>query len=247
VYNAEGTNEIPFVVDSKLGGTNTLALKNTTSYNMEIRRNSPRGPVLGYAPSQVNTEIYLIDGNYSLFPVFKKYDATRDLITTIYPKRPDSTPMRTSKALEGDMEIEVNASDYSSGLNGFTSGYAYLVVTNNSSSGVQVMKGDAVQQTGTGVKMVNAGAQRTFLVEMPVLTSGDGTVYAAKTVFAGWTIGETGVPKAIPVSVALQDGAVTGGDNQNVFEVDYLYTVTVTTNAGVLVIAAPTKGSKVTP
>jgi hypothetical protein len=251
VYNAAGSNDIPFLVDSKLGGTNTLVLQNMTSYNMEIRRDSPRGPTLGYAPNlALNTEIYLIDGNYSLFPVFKKYDATRDLITTIYPKRPDGSPMRDGKALENGMEIEVNASTYTSGLANFTSGYAYLVVTNNSNNGVQVRKGDTVQQTATGMKMVNAGAQRTFLVEMPAVTSGDGTVFAEKTVFAGWNIGETGDPKLIPVNIELQDGSISGGDNQNVFEADYMYTVTVTgdaNTAGGLVIAKPTKGSKVEP
>jgi hypothetical protein len=157
--------------------------------------------------------------------------------------------MRTSAAFDGNREITINASSYTSGLANFTSGYAYLVVTNNSINGVQVRKGDTVQQTATGMKMVNAGTQRTFLVEMPVAISGDGSVFETKTVFAGWTIGETGEPKAIPVNTELQDGSVSGGDNQNVFEADYMYTVTVTgnANAGGLVIAKPTKGSKVEP
>jgi hypothetical protein len=251
VYNSAGTNEIPFLVDNKLGGTNTLILNNMTTYNMEIRRDSPRGPTLGYATySSLNTEIYLINDNYSLFPVFKKYDAVRDLITTIYPKRQnDGSPMRTSAAFDGNREITINASSYTSGLTNFTSGYAYLVVVNSSVDGVQVTNGATVQQTATGMKMVNAGSQRTFMVEMPAVTNGDGTVFEPKIVFAGWTIGETGDPKAIPVNTALQDSLISGGANQNVFEADYMYTVTVTGNANLntLVIAAPVKGAQVTP
>jgi hypothetical protein len=123
-----------------------------------------------------------------------------------------------------------------------------VVVQNSSADGVQVMKGATVQQTATGMKMVNAGEQRTFLVEMPVVTSGDGTVFETKTVFAGWTIGEVGDPKVIPVNTALQDGTVSGGATENVFEADYMYTVTITGNANTtsLVIAIPTKGAQIT-
>jgi hypothetical protein len=253
VYNAAGTNDIPFLVDSKLGGTNKLVLQNLTSYNMEIRRDSPRGATLGYAPYlALNTTIYLIDGNYDIFPVFKKYDANRDLITTIYPKRSEQAgggPMRNGFSAEGNSETEWNASDYTSGLTDFSSGYAYLVVVNNSSNGVQVMKGSTVQQTATGMKMVNAVSQRTFMVEMPAVTNGDGTVFEEKTVFAGWTIGQTGDPKDIPVSNGLKDSSVSGGTNANVFESDYMYTITVTGNANTtgLVISQPVKGAKVTP
>jgi hypothetical protein len=215
---------------------------------MEIRRDSPRGPTLGYAPYQsLNNTIYLVNYNYNLFPVFKKYDANRDLITTIYPKRNDQTnsPMRTGKSLEGNAEVEMNADTFSKGITNFTTGYAYLVVDNKSSDGVQVMKGDVVQQTATGMKMVNPGAQRTFLVEMPAVTNDDSTIFEIKTVFAGWTIGETSDPKHIPVSETLKDVEISA--DENVFEADFMYTVTVTGNANTtgLNVSAPIKGAKV--
>jgi hypothetical protein len=249
VYNAAGDNDIPFLVDGKLGGTNAVVLQNMTGYNMEIRRDSPRGPTLGYAPSHaLNTTIYLVDGNYSLFPVFKKYDANRDLITTIYPKRAiDGMPMRTGISLEKGEEVEMNATKFTTNLT-FTTGYAYLVVVNNSVDGVQVTKGATVQKTATGMTMVNAGDQRTFLVEMPVVSGGnDSAAYETKTAFAGWFIGETGDPKAIPVNDDLKDEKVSGGGTASVFAADYMYTVTVSgdaNGAGGLVVSEPKKSTK---
>jgi formylglycine-generating enzyme required for sulfatase activity len=45
---------------------------------------------------------------------------------------------------------------------------------------------------------------------------------------------------------AARGGSIGDGDNQNVFEADYMYTVTVTANADGLVVGFPTKGQKVT-
>ena len=38
VYNANSANQVPFLVDGKLGGSNKLILDNMSSYNREIRQ-----------------------------------------------------------------------------------------------------------------------------------------------------------------------------------------------------------------
>ncbi|MDR0909241.1 MAG: hypothetical protein LBM77_05685 [Spirochaetaceae bacterium] len=231
-YNASGDNSIPWVVDGKLGGTNTMVLQNMTEYNMEIRRDSPRGQAVAYAPYQsFNTNIYLADGNYNIFPVFKKYNPVSDVIITMYPKRDDGTPKRNSFSFEGGSETEINANDYLSGIT-FTSGYAYLMIVNNSNNGVQVMKGNTVQKTATGIEIINPTSNRMFPVEMPSIQLGEEPIYAETMSFSGWTVGEVGSP----ISIATTE-----------FKVDYMYTVTVSgdANVGALTVSAPVEGNKI--
>ncbi|MDR1324419.1 MAG: hypothetical protein LBK00_00095 [Treponema sp.] len=225
VYNKNGTNEVPFLVDSKLGGTNKLILDNMTSYSMEIRRNSPRGETLGYAPFQSNnTVLNIVDGDYNLFVVFKKYNPLRDEIITMYPKAPDGLPIMIDYALENGTSININAGTYTSSIANLSSGYAYLVVKNNmASGGLRVLKGSEVQKTATGIATINSGESRTYLIPMDATVSGDHTIYSDTTIFAGWKVGPTNRDKEIPVSDALK-----GDGDQNIFKSDYTYTVTVT-------------------
>jgi hypothetical protein len=245
VYNKNGTNEVPFLVDSKLGGTNKLILDNMTSYNMEIRRNSPRGETLGYAPYQSNnTVLNIVDGDYNLFIVFKKYNALRDEIITMYPKAQDGLPIMLDYAFENGTERNINAGAYTGGIANFSSGYAFLVVKNGmSSGGIRVLKGDEVQKTASGIASINAGESRTYLIPMEAVVSEDNTTYSDTTVFSGWRVGPTGRDQPIPVSDALK-----GDGNQNIFRSDYMYTVTVTgnPNAEGITVSAPVEGSKVT-
>jgi hypothetical protein len=226
VYNSSGTNEVPFLVDSKLGGNNKLILDNITSYNMEIRRNSPRGETLGYAPSQSNNTILnIVDGEYNLFIVFKKYNALRDEIITMYPKAGDGFPVMLDYAFENGQERTINAATYTTTIADLSSGYAFLVIKNSmTNGGMRVLKGDEVQKTASGIATINAGQDRTYLIPMGAVETGGGnTEYSSTTVFAGWKVGPTNRDKPIPVSDALK-----GETEQNIFKSDYTYTVTVT-------------------
>jgi hypothetical protein len=238
VYNANGTNEVPFLVDSKLGGANKLILDNMTTYNMEIRRNSPRGETLGYAPSQSNNTILnIVDGDYNLFIVFKKYNALRDEIITMYPKAWDGLPIMLDYAFEDGAERTINAATYAGDIANFSSGYAFLVVKNSmSSGGIRVLKGDEVQKTASGIATINAGESRTYLIPMDAVVIEGGTTYSDTTVFAGWKAGPTNRDQEIPVSDALK-----GDGGQNIFKSDYMYTVTVSgnPNAEGITVSAP--------
>jgi hypothetical protein len=247
VYNKNGTNEVPFLVDSKLGGTNKLILDNMTGYNMEIRRNSPRGETLGYAPYQSNNTILnIVDGDYNLFIVFKKYNALRDEIITMYPTaQKDGLPIMLDYAFENGKEIYIDAGTYTKDAANFSSGYAFLVVKNSmESGGIRVLKGDAVQKTASGIATINTGDSRTFLIPMDAIeTDNDNTSYSDTTVFSGWKVGPTNRDRPIPVS-----GALKGDGGENIFKTDYMYTVTVTgdpNNEGITVSVPVESESKI--
>jgi hypothetical protein len=245
VYNSNGTNEVPFLVDSKLGGTNKLYLDNLTSYNMEIRRNSPRGETLGYAPKDTNNTVLNIqDGDYNLFIVFKQYNPVRDEIITMYPKAAsDGLPIMLDHAFEGNAEMRIDARDYTKSIASFSSGYAFLVVQNSmSSGGIRVLNGDQVQKTATGIATINSGQSRSYLVPMNTTKIGDNTSYSDTVTFAGWKIGPTSREVLIPVSDILK-----GDGNQNVFKSDYSYTVTVTGNPNTvegITVSAPVESAE---
>jgi hypothetical protein len=238
VYNSNGTNDVPFLVDSKLGGDNKLILDNMTTYNMEIRRNSPRGETLGYAPKESNnTVLNIVDGDYNLFIVFKKYNALRDEIITMYPKADDGLPVMFDQGFENGKSININAGTFTKNITNFSSGYAFLVIKNSMQSGaIRVLKGDVVQKTATGMASINAGDSRTYLIEMDTTVTDNGTSYSDTTVFSGWNVGPTNRDKPIPVSDALKGNGV-----QNIFKSDYSYTVTVTgnPNAEGITVSAP--------
>jgi hypothetical protein len=226
VYNKNGTNEVPFLVDGKLGGDNKLILDNMTGYNMEIRRNSPRGETLGYAPTQTNnTVLNIVDGDYNLFIVFKKYNALRDEIITMYPEAPDGLPIMLDESFHKERRsMHINAGKYTENVANFSSGYAFLVIQNRmDSGGMRVFKGDEVQQTVTGRTIINAGEFITYLIPMDAVETDNGTNYDKTTVFDGWKVGPTNRDKPIPVSNSLK-----GDGNLNIFKSDYSYTVTVT-------------------
>jgi len=91
-YNKSGNNTEVYEIAGCLGGNNTLVIINTSnSINVELRVNGVAGEILGYAPAGLfQTNINLQDGNYNIFPIFKRYNLILDTIETVYPKAPDT-------------------------------------------------------------------------------------------------------------------------------------------------------------
>jgi hypothetical protein len=87
-YNRSGDNTTVYEIAEGLGGTNSLEIVNASnSINVELRVNGVAGETLGYAPAGIlNTTLKLQDGNFNIFPVFKRYNKTRDVVETVYPK-----------------------------------------------------------------------------------------------------------------------------------------------------------------
>jgi hypothetical protein len=229
MYNASGTNEVPFIVSGKLGGDNKLVINNMTSLNMELRQDSPRGTTLGYAPYEANnTTLFIQDGSFQVFPVFKKYNKVRDEILTIYPRAADGLPVGDEMSFMDGKTITISAGDYTGNIS-MSSGAAFLVVKNSSKQGVTVYKGSEVQTTASGISTINSGEERTFTILMDDLGQGE---YEESKELSGWRVVQIGTRNLDIETTTLS--------------ADYRYTVTVEGdwNASTQKISAPVPGSK---
>jgi hypothetical protein len=218
MYNAGGTNEVPFIVSDKLGGNNQMVISNLSSFDIELRLDSPRGTTLGYAPHQtVNTILYVQNGDMRYFPVLKAYNPARDQVITIYPKASDGYPKGKSQSFTGDTKVNVNAAEFVDDTN-ISTGVAYLEVQNSSDDGITVRKGSTDLETATGITILNPGSKRTFKIEMTDL---GGSNYAEYETFSGWAIydGLGARSKTVPPAEEGETGAE--------LYADYLYRITV--------------------
>jgi len=86
-YNKTGTNDLVYTISSNSGGKAKLTVQNNSPFNVEIRVNSPEGEVLGYTGAYTaNTVLNMNPGDYTLYPVFKKYIARDNEIYSVVPK-----------------------------------------------------------------------------------------------------------------------------------------------------------------
>ncbi|GHV33698.1 hypothetical protein AGMMS4952_25820 [Spirochaetia bacterium] len=243
MYNAAGSNETPFEVSGNLGGTNKLIINNNTAYNMELRENTARGKPLGYAPYEANnTELYMNNGDYDIFPVFKTYNAVRDEIITIYPRTALGYPRGNLVSFDGSANREktIYAKDYIGNPDGYSTGAAYLVVHNNSGAGVRVFQGDTLQRTETGINILNNGETRTFTILMDPL--GAAGAYDTKKALSNWTLRDVNGQ-----AVTIKYDTPAEGDTAGYFTSDYRYMVIVSGSwdLGPATASAPVRGSKI--
>jgi hypothetical protein len=221
VYNANGTNEVPFIVSSRLGGDNQMIISNLSGYDIELRLNSPRGTTLGYAPHEtVQTILYVQNGDMRYFPVLKAYNPARDQVITIYPKETDGLPKGKSLSFTGNDKLSINADEFVNDVD-VSTGVAFLEVQNSSDDGIMVRKGLVDLATATGITILNPGSKRTFKIDMTEMSD---SKYAEYETFTGWEIydGLGARHKAIP-------GDEEGGTSTKLYA-DYLYRITVSGN-----------------
>jgi hypothetical protein len=169
---------------------------------MELRENSPRGTTLGYAPYEANkTTLYINNGSFFVFPVFKQYIPARDEIITIYPRDPDGVPTGNAFSFQDGKTLTINASNFINNTN-MSSGTAYLVVHNASEQGISVYNGNTEQATATGITTINSGESRSFPILMDGTPSGG---FGTSKSIAGWKIVNMGVrEKPIPGNSPLE-------------------------------------------
>jgi hypothetical protein len=215
-YNVAGENSTLYEVSGKFGGSNRLIINNLSSYTVELRRDGIYGEPLGFARTGgVNQVFHLETDDYQLFPVFKKYIPTRDIIQTIYPKYASGLPKSVSFGFGGD-----NGDNYTLDVSGYlgdqsvtiSTGAAYLVINNQSDTGVKLFKGGSVQTNSAGIATINNGLTKTFQIGMPEVTVGDNVGYASQLTIGSYTVGESGNTVNIGSHILL---------------VDHIYTVNV--------------------
>jgi hypothetical protein len=217
-YNQLGTNATLYEVSDKFGGANELIINNLSSYTVELRRDGIYGEPLGFAQyKMVNQKFYLETDDYQLFPVFKRYIPARDIIQTIYPEYSTGMPKSVSFGFgdENGTRYLLDVKDYlGDSIPKMSTGAAYLVINNQSNSGIRLFKGGNFVTNSAGIATINNGLTKTFQIEMPAIP-GSATAYATKLDISSYEVGEMGNTTNI-------------GDHT--LQVDAIYTVTVTRN-----------------
>lgn len=164
-YNKNGSNDLVYTIGSSSGGKAKLTLQNNSPFNVEIRVNSPEGEVLGYTGAYTaNTVLNINPGDYTLYPVFKKYIARDNEIYSVVPKF-----KKSNKPFAQDFAITDTDSWNVGGLWDATvlqlsSGGFYLTINNQSNTAVRFTKGTTEFETSLGVKGIKSGSQATFFV-----------------------------------------------------------------------------------
>jgi hypothetical protein len=220
-YNKSGDNTTVYEIAGGLGGTNALHIINTsTSMNIELRLGGVAGETIGYAPAGIlDTTLRLNDGNYNVFPVFKRYNSIRDVVETVYPKASTGDPWFRSVSFgEGTLDYTMNLKTLLQGLT-MTSGAAWVFVSNQSETGIRFVEGGTVHKTASGLE--NIMTTRTFQIDMPKVSGTNN--YADSKDVANWRFGPTGYEMALQVSAT--DSTLKGTFS---IERDKMYTITVT-------------------
>jgi hypothetical protein len=216
-YNAIGTNTTIYEVSGQFGGVNELIINNLSSYTVELRRDGIYGEPLGFAQNgMVNQKFHLETDDYQLFPVFKKYIPNRDIIQSIYPKYTTGIPKSVSFGF-GDENGSLYVLDVKKYLDDDTAkmstGAAYLVINNQSNSGIRLFKGSTYVTNSGGIATINNGLAKTFQIDMPVVPGTN--VYSSELMIASYAVGENGNTADI---------------GEHTLKVDTIYTVNVTRN-----------------
>ena len=219
-YNSSGDNDVVYNISTRLGGNKILEIgNNSPTLNVEIRLGGIAGETIGYAPAgKLITKLYVTEGDYDLFPVFKRYNATRNEVETLYPRGTTGIPYFKALAFDQNNSAYFNVSEAQSYLSNLTNGVAWLAINNQTNMAIHLVTGSNIVRTTTGVSYFNNGESKTFPIQMPA----QGQTFASTVTLASYSVGPNTYEK--PILTA-------DGDSTFTLQADKLYTVTVTGNA----------------
>ena len=223
-YNHSGTNNNIFSINAQSGGIGRLILENPTAWNIEIRRDSFNGTTLGYIGPFTSTQtLNLEPGDYSFYPVMRRFNPLLGEIIDVQPVFPDGViegtpfylPLQISATAE-TWNLREIADDVSINL---VSGAAFVRVVNNSQAAIQFFNGTTAQQTSMGSTFLNPGQTMVFQVHFP--RNPDGSFSFTHT--SNFGVGGPGAGR-------------TGNVPPRTVDIDWLYEIQVTgTNVSNLV------------
>lgn len=190
-YNTNAKNQIVYSVSSDMGGAGKINLNNNTPYNVELRKDSIYGEVIGYtAANTINTTFSVEPGDYYIFPVFRKFDKTLNEIVTVYPQDQDGDAYVEVLNVTDSKTMELNASKWSKNVT-FTSGYAYLRIKNESETGISLYDGanSAPELTSSGGSIINSGYELVY--QIPMKKIGDGFKFTSSETKSSFKFGNS--------------------------------------------------------
>ena len=219
-YNKNAENNLIYEISGSLKqGEGTIILYNTSGFNVELRKKGIGGSVLGYASQNMaQTEFSVSYDDYLLFPVFRKFNAARNEIITVYPKY--SGGKADGKACAENFTLDpkertsqiLRTSDWVGKDMVFSSGCAYLLIQNNHKQGMQFYDGGQIVYTSTGGKNINSNKSLMFQIDMPK-KPGTQDEYLTSQTFSQFSIGTALDAVTLP---------------EFTFESDKIYTITIT-------------------
>lgn len=220
-YNKNAPNNFVYEISSIMGGTGKITLNNSSDYNVELRRNSIHGEVIGYSAAKTyNTEFMVEPGDYLIFPVFRKFDTSLNEIVTVFPKHSAGTPaagqaFSVEHQITSNSPLVVNSDKWAKNVT-FTNGYAYLKLKNESKAGIRLYAGANTEAltTSTGGQVINSGSSLIYQIEMTRLSGNEGYKFSesekiASLLYGGSEKSDYSIP-------------------EHTFEAGKLYTFTVT-------------------
>ncbi len=179
-YNADGTNDNVYTISSALGGNYYVTINNNSGYNVELRNNGINGPSIAYCgKGMYEQHYYWAEGDYLIFPVFRKFNKTYGEIISVAPTDEAGDPIYETVTLKdqpGYNRYDFMAADWK-GTNGkfeFAPSAAYLKIVNNSGKGISLYPGkgagnvfvgeDGCATTGLGAKYITTAAPYNYLI-----------------------------------------------------------------------------------
>ena len=220
-YNKNAANNIIYEVSSRMGGSGKITLNNSSDYNVELRRDSIHGEVIGYSAARsYNTDFMVEPGDYLIFPVFRKFDTTLNEIVTVFPKHSAGTAaagqaVSVEHQITSNSPLVLNSDKWSKNVT-FTNGYAYLKLKNQSKAGIRLYAGANTEAltTSTGGQVINSGSSLIYQIEMTRLSGVEGYKFSesekiASLLYGGSEKSDYSIP-------------------EHTFEAGKLYTFTVT-------------------
>ena len=208
-----------YVINEVPGGLNRLHVNNTTSLGVDLRIGGPRGSSIRYVPSGTMGILPIADGEFFIFPAFKGFDPSRNVVFEIFPTfswngapwhtaifTPDGPPTTHSLDL-----VDAMASS-------LTLGAAWLVFDNLTALPMQVRHGWTILADTIGFSTINPNQRVTIPIDMLVA----GPAWASEKTVSGFAVGAFGITGiTMPVTDA-------GGNDEFTVRADWQYTVTVT-------------------
>ena len=201
-YNADSSADanMVYTISQYMGGQYYILINNSTKYNVELRENGLYGDSLAYAGAYTTqTKINMVEGNYEIFPVFRKFSRKTGEIISSFPsikdKEGNDWPVYFTFSLDqGTTSQEFNTSKWFNGdlfSASETPSSAYISIHNGISgigTGVSLYQGANAEAsvTSTGGKTINGG--KTLVFEVPMQSLGKGK-YSTSAECSGWRLG----------------------------------------------------------
>lgn len=202
-FNTNAENKLVYTISSILGGNKRIVLQNSSSYNIELRRDGVQGELIGYAgQGTYNTTFNVESGTYMIFPVFRKFNQSRGEIITVYPKYQGGISDGKAKfalfSLDNSLdEATLNANDYIGNDFVLKTGSSYLIIQNNHGTGMILYDGLSTVTTSTGGQAINPNRSLTFQIDMQK-KPGSNDEYLDTATRAQFKIGTPAYTESVP-------------------------------------------------